>query len=170
MTEQEIYKLWFSNTKDHRYLRPKRWDVLKQVIDDYKVKTVLEFGSGISTILLASLGLNIHSYETDSDYMKFVSSICPKSFNVSFRHWNNNKPTGLNPHYDLSLVDGILPRISQLALSIEHSNLIAVDDYAGRLKNLYSEHLTNLQRIDSAETLMAVFKKDHSNFKQTNGH
>lgn len=161
MTSKEIYKLWLSNTEDHRYLRPKRWDVLKQAIFDHKVETVLEFGSGVSTILLASLGLKITSYETDPDYMAFVALLCPSQSNVTFHYWNNLTVPLLDNHYDLAIVDGTLPRIAQLALSTRRTNLLALDDYAGRTKNIYADHLTNFKRANKypPDSFMAIFER-----------
>ena len=159
MNPNNIYKLWLSKTSDHRYLRPNRWNVLSQTIHDHKVKTILEFGSGISTLLFSSLGLKIDSYETDPDYMAFVALLCYPGTNVKFHHWDNVHLNHDLPYYDMALVDGTLPREGQLTLSIKHSNLIAIDDFAGRIENMSLNYLTGYKRIDDSKTIMAIFEK-----------
>ena len=149
-----IYKEWRSLTPDLRYLRLKRWKVIKKVILNYNLKTVLEFGSGISTILFANLGMQVISFETSPKFMHFVSNLCQE---VPIIHWNNKK-LWLSGRFDLALVDGILPRDRQLEISIKHAKFIAVDDYIGELRDELSTTLTNLERIDEGSTPLAIFK------------
>ncbi len=154
MTDKQIYQKWLSATKDHRYFRPKRWEVMKQVIIDHKVKSVLEFGIGVSTLLFQNLGLKVTSYETDPEYIKFVEKLGVKG---QIFYWDNTT-LAIPGHYDLAFVDGILPREPQLILAKSVSNLIAIDDYAGREENLLKKYLTNFKRIDDRNTLLAIFK------------
>ena len=149
MNDREIYKFWLSKTKDPRYLHPDRWVQLKPLISKHKITSVLEFGSGISTLLFAYNGLSVVSYETNESYMEFVRDLCP--IGVDFRLWDNKEATITN-HFDLSLVDGILPRNIQLTLSIEHSTFIAIDDY----------ELSSYHRIDDKLSKMAIFIKDRN--------
>ena len=85
MDKKAIYKLWRTNSNDHRYLRPNRWDEIKEVIDTYNPKEILEFGAGVSTILFSSMGINLTSLETDKDYLSFVKSLCPNKVNYIIR-------------------------------------------------------------------------------------
>lgn len=155
MTDKEIYKLWTSKTSDKRYFRPRRWEQLRKVIESENVKSVLEFGSGVSTLLFNNLGLNILSIETDETYIKFMYDFHLK--NVFYKYWDN-KFTPLPGNFDLSLVDGINPRTNQLSLAIRHSTIIAVDDFVGRTENLLLPQLEGTTRIDDRSTFMAIFK------------
>ena len=126
MTDREIYNLWLSKTSDLRYLRPRRWEELKKIITNRKVSSVLEFGSGVSTLLFGNFGLKVLSLETDPIYIEFVRSLCPK--NVSLLLWNN-RSAQIFKRYDLALVDGILPRTYQLKLALKHADVVAIDDF-----------------------------------------
>jgi hypothetical protein len=144
MLDKDIYKLWFSKTDDRRFLRPKRWNALKNFILATNSHKILEFGSGVSTLLMSNLGLNIHTYETDPAYISFV-----KSFNfpnITFHLWDNNSDP-ITDLFDLSLVDGVNPRDEQLKRSITLSRYIAVDDYVGCTARALSPTLTNLSHI-----------------------
>lgn len=49
------------------------WKFLKEVIEKYKVKRVLEFGAGLSSLLMSEL-VPVVSYETDDDWAKEIES------------------------------------------------------------------------------------------------
>ena len=156
MTDKEIYSLWLSKSPDLRYLRPRRWDDIKKVIIEYGIKSVLEFGSGVSTLLFDNMNLRIVSYETDSNYMEFTKSLC--SPNVVFKLWDN-KSVLIDDFYCLALVDGILPRTYQLEIALKHAKFIAVDDFKD--SPLYEP--ISYERIDSRSTVLAIFVKKELN-------
>lgn len=140
MNDREIYTLWTSKTSDLRYLRPRRWNYIKQFILKNNIKSVIEFGSGVSTLLFANLNLDVLSLETDLHYMDFVRSLCsPK---VIFKSWNN-KYLCLQGSFDLSLVDGILPRAPQIKYAVEFSKFIIVDDCRVKPGQLVNPILAN---------------------------
>ena len=153
MDENLIYKTWKLLTPDLRYLRQERWEVIKETILVYNLKTVIEFGSGISTILFSNLNLNILSFETNLNYIAFMANLCPKAIII---FWNN-KSLALRGNFDLALVDGILPRDLQLDISIKRASFIAIDDYTDDIKESLSPKLTNLKRIDKDTTPLAIF-------------
>lgn len=153
--DSDIYTLWTSKTDDHRFLHRNKWTELKDTIINYKVKSVLEFGSGVSTLLFENLKLSVTSVETSPDFITFVKSLCKTS--VDFRRWDN-KTVNLSKHYDLSLVDGILPRAPQLFYAIKHSSIIAVDDFDRSIRGSLGPVLAPLTRIDSRLTNLAIFK------------
>lgn len=160
MEDKEIYKKWHELTDDHRYFRPVRWTQLENLIKEYEVRTVLEFGVGVSTLLFDNLGLRIDSYETDAKFMEFVGSHC--SSNVYLSYWDNETISNdIAGKYDLAFVDGSDPRINQLALSIEYSDLIAIDDFAGRYVNQMLPMLKGFNRLDDGSTFLSVFKRDN---------
>lgn len=158
-SDGRIYRFWMAQTADRRCLRRKRWNTLKSVIIKQKVRTVLEFGSGVSTLLMASMGLKVDSYETDKDYIEFMQSILPLG-NVQYKWWNNEDELQLG-QYDLALIDGILPRLKQLELGITHAKIVALDDVAGIFKRLYRPIISRYERLDhytEAEVAIAIFK------------
>lgn len=154
-TDSDIYKLWLSKTSDHRYFRPKRWAELKKVISDKKLSSVLEFGSGVSTLLFQNLGLKVLSLETNKNYMNFVQSLCQQG--VDFVHWNGNGYK-VSENYDLALVDGDLPRLPQIKMALKSAKIIAIDDFVGGHKQRFSPYLKNYKRIDSESTFLAIFE------------
>jgi len=151
---RSLYNYWnkvFAGTRSVRAkLRYDRWMSLYKVIHKYNVSSVLEFGSGISTLLFDRNQLEVDSYETDKAYMDQVKDLC--SDFIRFHHWNN-KDINIGRSYDLALVDGEVPRNHQLKLAMAHANIVAVDDYKG------SSLFDKWKRIDDGSTKLAIFKK-----------
>lgn len=154
MTDAEIYNLWHSKTPDHRYLRPRRWSCLKGFIIKNNIKSVIEFGSGVSTLLFNSLDLNILSIETNKSYIEFVSKLCTSK--IRFKLWDN-KSLNIQESFDLSLVDGILPRTQQLKYAIKHSRFIVIDDYIANTEKEIDLLLSNFTRIDLFAAPLGIF-------------
>ena len=155
MKPAKVYKEWLSKFDDRRYLRPRRWDEIEKVIDKYNVKTALEFGTGVSTALFANKGISVDSYETDARYLASVMFL--ESHFVSLNLWDNEEELNLDD-YDLSLVDGCLPRDHQLKLAIKYSKIIVIDDFVGSLRKRLSPQVEGLERLDSGDTFVAIFK------------
>ena len=160
MNDCSIYSSWQSRSSDHRFLRFNRWMEIKKVIQKERLKTVVEFGSGISTALFANLGMSVLSFETDPDYMNFVYNfdLCK---GATFILWNNKDLT-LKAHFDLALVDGILPRDTQLKVALNCAKYIAIDDFVGRGKKTLSPMLSRLNRVDSGTTYLALFHNERT--------
>jgi hypothetical protein len=157
MIEQEIYDLWkLTFPDDLRYLRPDRWRQLRLLISN-RLRRVLEFGAGISTILFDSLNLQVTSYETNKSYLEVIKSLCHGDTKI--HHWNNlnplPKPLGT---YGLAFVDGAEPRDTQLAYSIKHSIYVAIDDYRGLDKERFEPFMSPYKRLDDESTPLAIFK------------
>ena len=152
-SEDEIYKEWPFKI---RYLSRCCWDVVKALIIEHKVTSALEFGSGVSTILLDNMGLEVVSYETDLTYMNKV-----KGFNlpkVDFRIWNN-VDADITGHYGLSLVDGILPRTNQLYYAMKHSRYVIIDDFTDEESSKgMNELLKDYTRLDDKSQRLAIFR------------
>jgi glycosyltransferase involved in cell wall biosynthesis len=125
-----LYRYWKKEFKGDRIavLRYNRWLFLRDIIYRYNVANVLEFGSGLSTLLFDKLKLNITSCETDLEYMERVKNLC--SHRVNFINWNGRN-VDLNEDFDLALVDGALPRLPQALIARRHSKIVAIDNYGG---------------------------------------
>jgi hypothetical protein len=72
----------------------KDWNFISDVLDKVKAKTVLEFGSVISTNLISDNGYDIISYETD---------LTRKGDNI--KHWDGES-LDIVTQFDLAFVDG----------------------------------------------------------------
>lgn len=158
MEYQKIYREWLSKTHEPqhpRHLREPRWLELIKVINNYQVKSVLEFGSGISTILFSKMGLKVLSMETDDAYMRYVASY--NLPNVTFQ-LHNNKEINIEDHFDLALVDGILPREPQLKVALEHAKIVAIDDFGPKYRLPLLPLVANYKRLTPRANLMAIFK------------
>ena len=155
---QAIYNIWKSIfPNDLRHLRPHRWRQLKSLITSRGFHKVLEFGSGVSTLLFESLGLQVTSYETDNVYMEKVKSL--SNGNTTFHLWNNFIPTPpITDIYGLSLVDGANPRDIQLTYAITHSVFVAIDDYRYDDKLRFEPLMSSYKRLDDRSTPLAIFK------------
>ena len=157
---KDIYKLWTSNTDDRRYFKPKRWAEVEKVIKDYNVKTVLEFGAGVSTLLFQSMDLEgFVSYETDPEYIKFIESIDPEKTCIC--EWDNKHLDLDGVHkFDFALVDGINPRTTQLELALKYARIVAIDDYIGANIKRLEIDMSKYERINREESYVAIFKVD----------
>lgn len=156
MKDSEIYNLWQANVQDHRCLRRRRWDQLKKLIIEEKLHSVLEFGTGISTILFSNLKMRVVSFETDPIYLKSITYLLS---GAHIRLWNN-KNLAISQKFDLALVDGELPRNKQLEIALKSARFVAIDDYVTRLKNQLKDQLEGFTRLDDESTFLAIFKID----------
>lgn len=77
------------------------WNVLKAFIKKHNIKTVTEFGSGLSTELMDGL-VEIDSYETDQSWIDKTSK---KTKNAAFYKWDGKTPPVL-PKADMAFIDG----------------------------------------------------------------
>ncbi len=155
-TDKDIYKEWPFPT---RFLDIASWNKINHYVQKYDITSILEFGSGLSTILLNNIGLDIISYETDSIYLREVKKF--NLANVEFRLWNN-VDADIKGHFGLSLVDGILPRMNQLYYAQKHSRYIAIDDFNNDHQSEgLLPMLKNCNRLDDQSARIAIFRKSN---------
>lgn len=154
-----VFKLWdtqFKGTRGERAcIRKNKWDILYKTISNYNVQTVLEFGSGLSTVLMNKLHLDIDSYEDKLDYMYQVKILCNDG--VNFHLWDN-KVLNINKHYDFALVDGEVPRKLQGELAFANADIVAIDDS----RRGSSRGITipdNFEQIYNGEVNIEIFRR-----------
>ena len=84
---------------------PLDWPFIEAVLKKHKVKTVLEFGSGLSTALFSEkYGLLVDSFETEQDWIDKVAKEAP---NAKIHKWNGRDGGEFAENaYDLAFVDG----------------------------------------------------------------
>ena len=120
----------------------KDWDFISQIIEDEGLATVLEFGSGFSTLLMAEF-TEVDSFETKVERQFLIKAKLPPSRRVNFYSWDGKtKPDSgrVKEKYDLAFING--PKSAnmpgqtgrQVAIEIaaEHSNRIIIHD-AGKI-------------------------------------
>jgi len=116
------------------------WDFIRSIINRYKVKTVLEFGCGLSTLLFRSVGYDVTSYEADNygTWTDKLKGINPK---LDLREWDAKSEVE-GGDYDLIFVDGpsgSIRREISIKQSAELADLIIVHDAGRKLELEYQE-------------------------------
>jgi ADP-heptose:LPS heptosyltransferase len=88
----------------------KDWEFIAAVLKEEKVKRVLEIGSGYSTLLMRSIGIEVVSFETKQGDIDRLKKINP---NVDVRLWDgllidifNQSMKSIRDSFDLVFVDG----------------------------------------------------------------
>lgn len=119
----------------------KDWDFIREAIEQEGVETVLEFGTGLSTLLISEMA-SVDTFETDVTYMdKIIEKLPEEGRDVRFYTWDGivpPEPSQLRKKYDLAFVDGPVGKDSggigrevSIRLAVEHSDRIIIHD-AGR--------------------------------------
>jgi len=95
------YKLFpFDNTA---ITRPD-WEFIEATIDEFKIKTVLEFGAGLSTLLMNEKGLKTFTYEIDDKVIEAVKLYLKNPELAEFSTWDR-KEIGEHEKFDMAFVD-----------------------------------------------------------------
>lgn len=100
----------------HKYAIPwgewaisqKDWEFLRNIVQREGVKKILEFGSGLSSLLLSEFA-EVVSYETDAEWLKLIEEKkIPGYNNLTLRKWSGvDEPEELlYGKYDMVFVDG----------------------------------------------------------------
>lgn len=80
------------------------WDFIQETIEKYKVNTVLEFGAGLSTLLLNSILSKVVTYETNANWIRKIKDI---NEDCDIRQWDGLIFKGkFEKPFDLAFVDG----------------------------------------------------------------
>ena len=129
----------------------KDWDFIEQIITDEKVKTVLEFGTGFSTLLMSQIA-SVDSFETNPERIEKTRSKLPKDRKVNLYSWDGEvKPDSgkVKEKYDLVFIDGP-PSASMLGqtgrripieVAAQHSDRIILHDAGKQHETILQEKL-----------------------------
>ena len=115
-------------------LTEKDWDFISKTISKYSVKSVLEFGAGLSTLLLQDLGVKLISYESNQGWIDKIKKLNPK---CNILPWDGLKLENVSPKVllsDMVFVDGPAgdkPREYSTQMAAEYASYVIVHD-AGR--------------------------------------
>lgn len=106
------------------------WSFIRDTIIKNNVKTVLEFGTGLSTLLMADLGIQVVTYETMEGWIKKIKELKPAA---DIRLWDGvtlpEQPP--LPKFDMAFVDGPAggkTRENSTQLASQLSDLIIIHD------------------------------------------
>lgn len=104
------------------------WKMLRKMLKQENVKTVLEFGAGLSSVLFSEASVSLTSYETQHEWIDRVKQLAP---GAQLRWWNGVDAPDLKGTYDLAFVDGPAngeTREQSIRLAAEHARILIVDD------------------------------------------
>lgn len=107
------------------------WRFIEAILRENKIKTVLEFGAGLSSLLISELA-EVVSYETISEHAVFVQSKMIEN-RLTIRNWNGKDIEGDIGKFDLAFVDGPFGgskygREHSIRIASEHSDKIIIHD------------------------------------------
>ncbi len=120
----------------------KDWDFIEQIIEDEGLTTVLEFGSGFSTLLMSEIA-EVDSFEIKPDRIEHILTKLPQDRKVNFYSWDGEvKPDSgrVREKYDLVFVNGPRSAVSNeqtgrrvsIEIATQHSDRIIIHD-AGKM-------------------------------------
>ena len=111
-------------------LTDKDWAGIFRIIREKNVKSVLEFGSGLSTLLFSEMDFGeFVSYETEDEWIGKVSEAALSPLKIL--KWDGMTPPSDLGHYDLAFVDGPgegFQRKISTETAAKHSPIVIVHD------------------------------------------
>jgi ADP-heptose:LPS heptosyltransferase/glycosyltransferase involved in cell wall biosynthesis len=108
------------------------WDFIKAVIEKNNVKTILEFGAGLSTVLMSEKVTKIDTYETMNGWINKIRLLAKPTSTIKI--WNGLDIKESLGQYDFAFVDGPSgggSREFSTKIASEHANIVIIHD-AGR--------------------------------------
>lgn len=116
------------------------WYFIQRILEKKKIKTVLEFGAGLSTLLMSEMA-EVLSFETDVEYGKNIIKLSNnghKDRRLAVAEWDGKKIDTELSKYDLAFIDGPpgkdiggVGREASFRIAVKHADKIIVHD-AGR--------------------------------------
>jgi hypothetical protein len=123
LTDKSNCKILWGN----RSIWKNDWMVLKKFLKKNNIKTVLEFGSGLSTELMEMEGIKVTCLET----LKWWADICRKVINCEIIDYKKDKEIPeINKKFDMVFLDGPQSGGRQLEINYakKHSDYIYFHD------------------------------------------
>ena len=80
------------------------WIAIKTIMDFCNVKTVLEIGIGLSTLLLMQNCEKLDGYDTLGRHLEWMKT--KVNGNVTLTKWDGKTPMEIKNHYDMAFIDG----------------------------------------------------------------
>jgi len=82
----------------------KEWEVLKKTIQSYQVRSIIEIGIGLSTLLMMQIVDRFVGYDTLKKHIEWMEQKVSK--NVELRWWDGKTVFDPLEKFDLAFVDG----------------------------------------------------------------
>lgn len=86
------------------------WEFINQVIKNKGIKTVLEFGTGLSTFLMSEMVDQVVSFDTREDWIRDIltriSALKAPFKNIRLKSWDGKSIKGDVGKFDMAFVDG----------------------------------------------------------------
>lgn len=128
-----VYKMpwggWAISQKD--------WMFMKEILGKNDIVNVLEFGAGLSSLLMSET-CKVISYETNPEWAEEIRSRVTDKNNLEIRLWDGEKVEEKLPQFDLAFVDapvgklnGGIGRRHSTEIAAKHSDRVIIHD-AGR--------------------------------------
>jgi hypothetical protein len=161
------FKIWDEGIS--KAIKPEDWYLFQRIVKEYNVKSVLEFGCGLSTFLWQAMGLRLTTCETNSTFMKRVLDLFNSHFQQSSKaywiNWNNKTfPNTISPadwSVDLAFIDGIDPRDKQIEVaSLAAKRVIVHDGYTKPTPSFIEQYLENWIEIPVDSVRSRLFVKE----------
>jgi len=111
------------------------WIFIKDLIRKEKIKTILEFGTGLSTLLFQTMVEKVDSFETNQTWINNISLMADPEIVTHYR-WDGVKADIPRPKYDLTFMDGPAggeKREWSTKYCAEHSSRFVIVHDAGRV-------------------------------------
>ncbi len=139
----EKYSLALRNKKNskilwgNRSIWKKDWIILKRFLKEQNIKTVLEYGCGLSTELMTLEGIEVVSLETLDWWAEINKEVIE---NEIILYQKGNLPE-INRKFDLAFVDGPMSgeRIPEILHAKRHSDKIFFHDLDSNRKQAIKE-------------------------------
>ncbi len=113
------------------------WAFLKTVLAEHRVKTILEFGCGLSSLLLSEYA-EVESFEVEDRFRAAIAAKCAHKNQLVIRLWDGIDCKPSREHYHLAFVDGPqgkatggMGRQHSMRIAAQHAGVVVVHD-AGR--------------------------------------
>jgi len=110
------------------------WQFVKDAIQDKKPKKILEFGCGLSSLLMSEHA-EVIAYETEEKYAKKVAERKLRGNKLKIRNWDGKAIKGKLGQYDMAFVDGPkgtqaggMGREASIQYASKHSDTVIVHD------------------------------------------
>ena len=134
-------------------IKKQDWEILRQTIDTYGVKTAIEFGAGLSTMLFEEMGIKTTSYETEQLYIKKLQPL----LRTKVYQWDNKKD--LKPKkVDLAFIDGELPRDKQAEIARQVADIVIVHDgHKRQCGHKASSYFADWEEVPNETRLSRIF-------------
>ena len=119
-----------------RGIEKEEWLFIESIIRKYKVKTVLEFGPGLSTLLFGKAGMKVKTLEDKEEWVS-EKDFGPKCDVVI---WDGKRFPGEFSQYDLALVDGPKggeSRAQSTLYASAMSNLVLIHDCRRKYEKIW---------------------------------